>query len=60
MGRQPIHVGIATGEGTFIHSAEDVGRVVEVPLDGHWQKRIVSVWRWRGEIGRSASLAVSS
>lgn len=46
---QPIHAGIATGEGTFVHTLDEgVKQVIEVPLDEHWRKRVVSVWRWRG------------
>lgn len=45
--RLPIHVAIATGDGGMIHALQDVGRVVEVPLDEHWRKRVVGVWRWR-------------
>jgi cell wall-associated NlpC family hydrolase len=48
LGRQPIHCGLFTGEGTLIHACQDTGRVVEVPLDEHWRRRVVSVWRWRG------------
>jgi NlpC/P60 family putative phage cell wall peptidase len=51
LGRQPIHCGLFTGQGTLIHACQDTGRVVEVPLDEHWGKRIVSVWRWRGQDG---------
>lgn len=43
----PIHVALATGEGTMIHALEQPGSVVEVPFDAHWRKRLVSVWRWR-------------
>lgn len=47
--RQPIHVAIACGDGQMVHALQDVGRVVEVPLDEHWRRRVVSVWRWREE-----------
>lgn len=47
--RLPIHVGLVTGAGTFIHALETVGRVVEVPLDERWRSLIVGVWRWREE-----------
>lgn len=44
------HLGIATAEGTFIHAwdSPSVKNVVETPLDGWWQRRLRSVWRFRG------------
>lgn len=41
------HMGIATGEGSFLHAwdSPSVGRVVETPLDQWWQGRLLSVWR---------------
>lgn len=44
----PQHVGIATGEGTFLHTNAHVGRVVETRLSGSWTRRLHSVWRWEG------------
>jgi cell wall-associated NlpC family hydrolase len=41
------HLGIATGEGTFVHSWDtpSVREVVEIPLDDWWQDRLLSIWR---------------
>jgi cell wall-associated NlpC family hydrolase len=46
---QPIHVGLYSGENSFIHALETAGSVVEVPLDDRWRSRCVSAWRWREE-----------
>jgi cell wall-associated NlpC family hydrolase len=44
----PVHIALATGEGTMIHAVEaPVGKVVEVPLDERWRQLLVGVWRWR-------------
>lgn len=44
------HLGIASGEGTFVHSwdSPSVREVTETPLDQWWQSRLLSVWRFRG------------
>lgn len=48
------HAGISTGEGAFIHAARTLhdarsatpdGRVVEVPFDHRWRRRLHSIWR---------------
>jgi cell wall-associated NlpC family hydrolase len=41
------HLGIATGDGTFVHAwdAPGIGRVTETPLNPWWQDRLLSVWR---------------
>jgi cell wall-associated NlpC family hydrolase len=44
----PQHLGIATDEGTLIHTDAHVGRVVEVSLTVAWMRRAHSAWRLRG------------
>lgn len=48
VGSQPMlnHVGIMTGEGSFIHSwsTPSAMRVVETPLDDFWSKWIVATY----------------
>jgi len=48
----PTHVGIATGEGTFVHAFNDRGTgadgaVVETRLDALWRRMLKGVYRWR-------------
>ena len=56
-GRMPHHIGIYTGEQSFIHAydAASVRRVVETPLSTKWTKRIHSMWRLRGVVSSQAS-----
>lgn len=49
VGGQPRHLAIANGEGGMIHTHEGAGRVVEHGIDAGWMRRLVGVWRWRGE-----------
>ena len=42
------HVGIATGEGTFVHAYMDVKHVVETRLDKTWQGRLRHAFRFPG------------
>lgn len=44
------HLGIASGEGTFLHAwdSPSVREVTETPLDQWWQSRLLSIWRFRG------------
>ncbi len=44
----PQHLGIATDIGV-IHSHQLAKRVVEHSFDVTWQRRLVAVFRWRGE-----------
>jgi NlpC/P60 family putative phage cell wall peptidase len=44
---QAIHLGLATGTGSFIHSYEVVGKVIETPLDRYWQTWCAGAFRWR-------------
>lgn len=45
----PQHMGIATGDGTIIHSWATARKVVEDALNPRWSPQIHSVWRprWR-------------
>jgi NlpC/P60 family putative phage cell wall peptidase len=45
---QAIHMGLASGTGSFIHSYEVVGKVIETPLDRYWQTWCAGAFRWRG------------
>lgn len=44
---RPQHLGIATGQRSFIHAYKQVGKVVESAWDRTWQRRLMSVYRWR-------------
>ncbi|MEO1205729.1 MAG: NlpC/P60 family protein, partial [Pseudomonadota bacterium] len=44
------HVGIATGEATFVHAVES-RRVCEVPLSDWWRRRTAGVFRFPGVTG---------
>lgn len=39
------HVGIFSGDGQFIHAWLDVGKVVEMPLAGAWERAIKTAFR---------------
>lgn len=41
------HLGIVTEPGRFIHAWWDVGKVVEMDLDGIWLKRLDSIYDFR-------------
>lgn len=43
----PQHVAILTAEETMIHAYQSAGKVVEHPLDHHWRRRLVAVYRVR-------------
>lgn len=45
----PNHVALCTGE-TMIHAHSGVGWVVEEPISEIWRKRLVRVYRLRGDI----------
>jgi len=49
VGGRPQHLAIANGRGGMIHTHEGAGRVVEQPIDSGWMRRLIGVWRWRGE-----------
>ena len=49
VGGQPQHLAIANGRGGMIHTHEGAGRVVEQPIDSGWMRRLIGVWRWRGD-----------
>lgn len=49
VGGQPQHLAISNGEGGMIHCHEGAGCVVEHGIDAGWMRRLVGVWRWRGE-----------
>lgn len=42
------HVGIVTGEGTFIHAYLDVKKVVETRMDETWKNRLRHAFRFPG------------
>lgn len=42
------HVAILSRSGGMIHAYQSAGKVVEHPLDHHWRKRLVRVYRVRG------------
>lgn len=48
VGDQPQHLGIFTGEGTFLHAWETAGVVAETRLGGWWEGRIAARWRLKG------------
>ena len=43
----PQHVAIKTDKG-IIHTDASIGRVVEVPLESRWEKRLHSTFRFKG------------
>lgn len=49
VGSRLWHVGIATGEGTMLHSRRTLsgGSLREEEIDGGWRARLHSVWRYR-------------
>lgn len=49
VGGQPQHLAIANGRGGMIHCHEGAGRVIEQPIDSGWMRRLIGVWRWRGD-----------
>lgn len=44
LSKHPSHAGIITRDGTFIHTFEPVGKVVEVGFRAPWLKRARSFW----------------
>lgn len=49
VGGQPQHLAISNGEGGMIHCHQGAGKVVEHGIDAGWMRRLVGVWRWRGD-----------
>ena len=49
VGGQPQHLGIANGRGGMVHTHEGAGKVIEQPIDAGWMRRLIGVWRWRGD-----------
>jgi NlpC/P60 family protein len=44
----PQHLGIANGKGGMVHCPKNQ-QVMEVPIGENWLRRLVGVYRWRGE-----------
>ncbi|WMS41702.1 NlpC/P60 family protein [Acuticoccus sp. MNP-M23] len=42
------HVGIAVGEGRFVHAYDSVGRVVEGALGAPWRRRLAGIFDFPG------------
>jgi cell wall-associated NlpC family hydrolase len=45
--KDPLHFGLWTGDGTFLHAYQSAGRVAETGWGSFWEQRVVGRYRWK-------------